>query len=400
MKLSTKRRALIVNGTLGVLLLGGAGIAYSSLGGTASSSADAAVRTVSAARSTVVASVSASGAVESARARSLGFGSSGTVERIYVKVGDRVSKGQILARLDDTSAQESLDAAAAALDSADDDTSTAASYAQYVTARNTYRAARRTVAGTVIKAPFGGTVTAVNGTVGGSSNASGSSGSSASTSQGGSGSGGSGSGGAGGSGGSGAAASGSGGSGGFIELADTGKLQLVGSFTESDITKLKVGQKASIRFDALTGVTGAGKVTQIQPTAATSNNVVQYPVTISFTEVPDEVRLGQTATVEVVVEQAENVLAVSSTVISTAGGRSTVTVLRDGRQVPTQVEVGIKGDALTEIKSGLGEGDQIVRPAATGTIQQGGGLPGLGGGGGGRGGVGGPGGGGFGGGGR
>ncbi|MFC7647197.1 hypothetical protein ACFQX6_46745 [Streptosporangium lutulentum] len=32
MKLSTKRRALIVNGTLGVLLLGGAGIAYSSLG--------------------------------------------------------------------------------------------------------------------------------------------------------------------------------------------------------------------------------------------------------------------------------------------------------------------------------------------------------------------------------
>ncbi|MFI7053407.1 efflux RND transporter periplasmic adaptor subunit [Streptosporangium canum] len=400
MKLSTKRRALIVNGTLGVLLLGGAGIAYSSLGGTASSSADAAVRTVSAARSTVVASVSASGAVESARARSLGFGSSGTVEKIYVKVGDRVSKGQILARLDDTSAQESLDAAAAALDSADDDTSTAASYAQYVTARNTYRAARRTVAGTVIKAPFGGTVTAVNGTVGGSSNtsgSSGSSGSSASTSQGGSGSGGSGSGGAGGSGGSGAAASGSGG---FIELADTGKLQLVGSFTESDITKLKVGQKASIRFDALTGVTGVGKVTQIQPTAATSNNVVQYPVTISFTEVPDEVRLGQTATVEVVVEQAENVLAVSSTVISTAGGRSTVTVLRDGRQVPTQVEVGIKGDALTEIKSGLGEGDQIVRPAATGTTQQGGGLPGLGGGGGGRGGVGGPGGGGFGGGGR
>ncbi|MGW3366202.1 efflux RND transporter periplasmic adaptor subunit [Streptosporangium canum] len=397
MKLSTKRRALIVNGTLGVLLLGGAGIAYSSLGGTASSSADAAVRTVSAARSTVVASVSASGAVESARARSLGFGSSGTVEKIYVKVGDRVSKGQILARLDDTSAQESLDAAAAALDSADDDTSTAASYAQYVTARNTYRAARRTVTGTVIKAPFGGTVTAVNGTVGGSSNTSGSSGSSASTSQGGSGSGGSGSGGAGGSGGSGAAASGSGG---FIELADTGKLQLVGSFTESDITKLKVGQKASIRFDALTGVTGAGKVTQIQPTAATSNNVVQYPVTISFTEVPDEVRLGQTATVEVVVEQAENVLAVSSTVISTAGGRSTVTVLRDGRQVPTQVEVGIKGDALTEIKSGLGEGDQIVRPAATGTTQQGGGLPGLGGGGGGRGGVGGPGGGGFGGGGR
>ncbi|MEV4379472.1 biotin/lipoyl-binding protein [Streptosporangium sp. NPDC049644] len=369
MKLSTKRGALIVNGTLGVLLLGGAVIAYSSLGGEASS-ADAAVRTVQVTRATVTASVSASGTVASARARALDFASSGTVEKIYVKVGDKVTKGQILARLDDDSAQESLDAAAAALDTADDDTSTAAAYAQYVTARNTYRAAKRAVDGTVIKAPFSGTVTAINGTVGGSSG-SGSSGSSTKATGNASGAAGSGS--------SGGAASGSGG---FIDIADTGRLQLVGTFTESDVTRLKVGQPASIGFDALNGVTAAGKVTQIQPTATTSNNVVQYPVTISFTEVPDEVRLGQTATVRVVVETVENVLALSSTVISTTGSRSTVTVLRDGRQVPVQVEAGVKGDTLTEIRSGLNEGDQVVRPATTGTTQQGGGLPGLGGGGG------------------
>ncbi|MBB2914724.1 macrolide-specific efflux system membrane fusion protein [Streptosporangium becharense] len=387
MKLSTKRGALIVNGVLAVLLLGGAGIAYSSLGGgvSSASSADAAVRTVPVTRATVVASVSASGTVDSARKRSLGFASSGTVEKIYVKVGDKVTKGQILARLDDSAAQESLDAAAAALDSADDDTSTAAAYAEYVTARNAYRAARRAVQGTVIKAPFAGTVTAVNGTVGGSSGASGSSGSSGAAS---SASGSSGSGASprtGTSGGS-ASASASGGSGGFIDIADTRRLQLVGTFTESDVTRLKVGQAAAIRFDALPGVTATGKITQIQPTASTSNNVVQYPVTISFTEVPEEVRLGQTATVQVIAGRAENVLAVPSTVISTAGGRSVVTVLRDGRQTPTPVEVGVKGDALTEITSGLTEGDQVVRPAAT---QQGGGFPGLGGGGGARGGMGG-----------
>ena len=175
-KLSTKRRALILNGALGVLLLGGAGIAYSSLGvGGGASTADAAVRTVPVTRGTVSASVSASGTVASAKARSLNFGSSGTVEKVYVEVGDKVTAGQILARLDDASASESLDAAAAALDSADDDTSTAAAYAQYVTARNTYREAQRAVAGTVIKAPFAGTVTAVNGAAGDSSGSSGSS---------------------------------------------------------------------------------------------------------------------------------------------------------------------------------------------------------------------------------
>ncbi|GAA3090454.1 hypothetical protein GCM10017600_46420 [Streptosporangium carneum] len=389
--MSTKRGALIVNGTLGVLLLGGAAIAYSSLGGGATPSAadaGAATRTVSVTRSTVVASVSASGAVESARARSLGFGTSGTVEKVYVAVGDKVKKGQLLARLDDSSARESLDAAAAALDTADDDTSTAAAYAQYITARNAYREARREVAATVIKAPFAGTVTAVNGTEGGSSSSSGAS----SATAGGSGSGGSG---AGGGAGSGSSGGGSGGTaGGFVEMADIGRLQLVGNFTESDITKLKIGQTASITFDALTGVTASGKVTQIQPTASTSNNVVQYPVTISFTEVPDEVRLGQTATVKVVVGQAENVLAVPSTVVSTAGGRSTVTVLRNGAQTSAQVQVGVKGDALTEITSGLAEGDQVVRPVSTGTNQQTGGFPGFGGGTrvGGGGGMGGPGG--------
>ncbi|MER6827677.1 efflux RND transporter periplasmic adaptor subunit [Streptosporangium sp. NPDC000563] len=370
MKLSTKRGALIVNGTLGVLLLGGVVIAYSSLGGE-TSSADVAVRTVPVTRATVSASVSASGTVSSARARSLSFGTNGTVEKIYVKAGDKVTAGQILARLDDESAQESLDAAAAALDTADDDTSTAETYAQYVTARNTYRAAKRAVDGTVIKAPFAGTVTAVNGTVGGSSGGAsraGTTGTTATTAAG-----------------SGASANADGAanaSGGFIDLADTRRLELVGTFTETDVTRLKVGQAASIGFDALSGVTASGKVTQIQPTATIGNNVVRYPVTISFTEVPKEVRLGQTATVEIVVERAEDVLAVSSTVISTTGGRSTVTVLRDGRQVPVQVETGIKGDTLTEIRSGLAEGEQVVRPTATET-RQGGGFPGFGGGGGG-----------------
>jgi len=364
-KLSNKRGALIVNGTLGALLLGGVVIAYSSLGGEASS-ADVAVRTVPVTRATVSASVSASGTVSSARARSLSFGTNGTVEKIYVKAGDKVTAGQILARLDDESAQESLDAAAAALDTADDDTSTAEAYAQYVTARNTYRAAKRAVDGTVIKAPFAGTVTAVNGTVGGSSGATSRT---ATTTAG-----------------SGASANADGAanaSGGFIDLADTRRLELVGTFTETDVTRLKVGQPASIGFDALSGVTASGKVTQIQPTATIGNNVVRYPVTISFTEVPKEVRLGQTATVGIVVERAEDVLAVSSTVISTTGGRSTVTVLREGRQVPVQVEIGIKGDTLTEIRSGLAEGDQVVRPTATETTRQGGGFPGLGGGGGG-----------------
>ncbi len=352
----------MTNGALGVLLLGGLALAYAQLG-TGGAAGRTSVRTVTATRGAVVAAVSASGAIESSRSRSLNFATSGTVEKIYVKAGDTVSKGDILAKVDDDAARDSLSAAQASYQSAQDDgTSTAQLHAAYVKARNGYREAERAVQGTVLRAPFSGTVTAVNGSVGGSSSAQSSQ--SGQTAQ----------------------ASTQTASGGFIDLADTGKLQLVGSFTESDVAGLKVGEQATVTFDALPGVTATGKITQIDPTAATSDNVVQYPVTISFTKVPARVRLGQTATVEVETGRAENVIAVPSTAVSTAGGQTTVTLLRGGQQVRTPVEVGVKGTSLTEIKSGVQEGDQLVPPATSTTggngfrFFPGGGGPGPGGG--------------------
>lgn len=336
-----------------MLLLGGAGLAYAQLG-TGQAAGETTVRTVTASRGSVTAAVSASGAVESSQARALSFGTSGTVEKIYVKAGDKVAKGDLLARLDDAAVQESLSAAKATYDSAvADGTDTAALYASYIKARNAYREAQRAVAATVLKAPFKGTITAVNGSVGGSSGGGSSGGQSTSQSSGES---------------SGESSSG------FIELADTTKLQLVGTFTESDVGRLKQGQEATVTFDALPGVTATGEVTQIEPVAATSDNVVQYPVTVTFTKVPSQVRLGQTATVEVVVGQAENVVTVPSTAISTSGGQTSVTLLKNGTQTRTAVEVGVRGTATTEIKSGVSEGDQIVPPAtSTGTTTGGGG---------------------------
>src|SRR5690606_6628408 len=217
-KPSTKRRTLIVNGVLAVLLIAGiGGVVISLRGGSAAESTPPTARVT---RGNVTATVSASGSVASARERSLGFGTTGTVEKIYVKAGDRVRKGQVLARLDDTAARESLEAAKASLEAAAaGDTSTAQGHAQYISARNAYRAAKRTLAGTVIKAPFAGIVTAVNGSEGGSASGGLSGAGGASTGSGGQQAGGASSG------------------GGFIELADPNRLQIVGSFTESDVTK-------------------------------------------------------------------------------------------------------------------------------------------------------------------
>ena len=375
-------RTLLVNGALGVLLVAGAGTAYLALGDGGDGAA-ASTRLSRVTRGTVVSSVSASGSVESARSRSLSFGASGTVAKVYVKAGQKVRPGDVLARLDQTEAIENVDAAKANLAvAADGDTSSEKGYASYVQAKNSYNSALRAYQGTVLKAPFAGTVTAVNGTVGG-----GSSGSSSSSSGSGSDSG-SGSGSGSSSPTSSSTSSASSGSG-FVELADTAHLQIEGEFTEADTTKLKTGQAAAVTFDALTGKTATGKITAIGAAPTTTDNVVKFPATIALGDVPSGVRLGQTATVEITVARAENVLYVPSAAVRTAGGQSTVTVVRNGRQVPTTVGTGVKGDQGTEISSGLNEGDQVAVTSTSGsgnTNQRGfpgGGGPGLGGSGGG-----------------
>ncbi|GAA2136518.1 efflux RND transporter periplasmic adaptor subunit [Actinomadura napierensis] len=385
MKWPFQRRTTLINGTLGVLLVAGAGTAYLTLGDGGDGAA-AATRVTQVQRGTVSASVSASGSVESARSRDLSFGTSGTVAKIYVKAGQKVPAGSVLARLDQTEALENIDEAKANLAAAEDgDTTSAKGYASYLQVKNAYSSALRAYQGTVLKAPFAGTVTAVNGTVGGSSSGSGSSSTSSSGSGASSGSSGSGaSAGAGSSSSSSGSSSSSSGSG-FIELIDTKHLQIEGDFTEADTTKLKTGQSASVSFDALTGKTATGKITAIGLSPTTTDNVVKFPVTISLTTVPSGVRLGQTATVEITTASADDVLYVPTAAVRTAGGQSTVTVVRNGKQVPVTVEVGVKGDQGTEITSGLNEGEQVVvtssTTGSTGTTQRGG-LPGGGAGGG------------------
>ncbi|MGZ9932295.1 efflux RND transporter periplasmic adaptor subunit [Streptomyces sp. NC-S4] len=352
-------RALLVNGTLAVLLAGGIGFAYVSLsddGATAS----ATTRTTSVMRGDLTASVSASGSVESATKRALSFNGSGTVTKIDVKVGSAVKKGQKLAELDRTEAQEELDAAKAQLAvAADGDTSTAQGNASYVQAKNAVSAAQRALDRTILYAPIDGTVTAVNGSVGES--ASGSSASSSSSSS--------------------ASASS-----GFIELANPDAVQVTGKFTEADAAKLKVGQTSTVTFAALSGVTAQGEVAAIDSAPTTENNVVTFAVTITLKEKPEQVRIGQTASETVTVSEVKDALYVPTAAVKSAGGQSTVTVLEAGQPVVKTVTVGIAGNTGTEIKSGLTEGEQVQLTVATGTTgggaqMPGGGFGGMGGGG-------------------
>jgi macrolide-specific efflux system membrane fusion protein len=359
------RSTMALNIALGVVALVGVGWAYQIVTASQNTTTNNTVagRAVPVSRGAVVATVSASGSVQSGNTASADFATSGTISSISVKVGDTVTKGQVLATVDPTSAnaqlttaQANLNAAKASLtraNSSGDDATIAQAQAQVTTAQAAVNDASRAVTGTTLTAPMAGTVTAINGSVGAASGSSG------------------------GSGGNGSSTSASG----FIQLADLTVMQVSASFAEADATRLKVGQTTTVTWAALTGATATGKVATIAPTATTANNVNSYAVILSLDTVPTGVRIGQTVTAKVTVDQADNVLRLPNAAVRAIGNRHQVTVETATNATEVRfVEVGVEGDTFTEITSGVEEGDQVVIvTTTTGTTNGTGGLGGFGG---------------------
>jgi membrane fusion protein, macrolide-specific efflux system len=355
-----RRHTFLINSALCVLLAAGGVWAYALLKGDATANASASsARTAAVQQGTVTATVTASGTVASAVVMNHNFVTAVTVTQIKVALGAKVTKGQVLARVDDTetsatlaTAKENLTAAKEALERAKDeadaadvdyDDSDVVKQAQRTvnSAQNTVDSAQRAQNGTTLKAGMAGTVTALNGTIGSSSSGT--------------------------SGGNGTSGNGtSSGDSAFIVISDMAELQVAASVPESDATRLKLQQAAQVTWNALPDTSVEGVVTSISPTSTTSGGVTSYPIVVSLSEVPSGAKLGQSVSLNVVVSRADDVLYVPAAAVKTTGTARTVTVVTStGAQETRPVEVGIEGDSYTEIKSGLELGERVVIATVT-----------------------------------
>ena len=146
-------------------------------------------------------------------------------------------------------------------------------------------------------------------------------------------------------------------------LSDLDAMQLVVSLSESEIGSVHVGQIATVTIEALSGRKVAAHVVGVAETPTSSSGAVSYDVTFQLDQSAEGLKIGMSATAEVVVKQAEGVNVPTSAI---KGG--SVTVLRDGKQVSEPVSTGLAGDSSTIVLSGLKAGETVVLPSvSTGT---------------------------------
>jgi membrane fusion protein, macrolide-specific efflux system len=146
-----------------------------------------------------------------------------------------------------------------------------------------------------------------------------------------------------------------------ITITDTSAYDANLTLAESDISNVKVGQKAVITFDALPDLTLSGKVTRVDSSGTNNSGVVSYTVIVTPDIVDPSVKGGMTSSVNIITDVAADVLAVPSTAIKTAGdGTKYVQILQNGQPTSVTVETGLSNDSYTEITTGLTQGQEII----------------------------------------
>lgn len=172
----------------------------------------------------------------------------------------------------------------------------------------------------------------------------------------------------------------------FVIAKSLKTMQIDTLVDEADVAKIKVGQTARFNVDTYPTETFKGRVDQIRNNPITQQNVVNYDV-IVYVPNPDEKFLpGMTANVDFVVADVRDVLMIPNRALlfsppETGKGKTgaspgpgmqrragakreaavpQVWVLVKNRPQVRKVSLGISDGSMTEVKSGLSEGDDVI----------------------------------------
>lgn len=143
-------------------------------------------------------------------------------------------------------------------------------------------------------------------------------------------------------------------------MAMSDRLTVKTQVDETDIASIQLKQKAAIVLDAYSDQEIPGQVDKIAFEATTVNNVTTYIVDVLPDLVPDYMRSGMTANVTFTVNSRENILIIPTDALRTKDGHSTVLVKEDGDQVEKEIAVGVTNGKQTEVVSGLLEGEIVL----------------------------------------
>ncbi len=145
---------------------------------------------------------------------------------------------------------------------------------------------------------------------------------------------------------------------------DVNEVYVQGKVDEADIAHVYMGQPARIKVESFRDRVFNGRVTKISPMGVEKDNVTTFEVRVSINNPGGELKAQMTANAEILLDEHKGVLTVPENAVTYDNQKKATVAIPDksqkdgSRKVP--VTVGLSNGSITEITSGLKEGDQVV----------------------------------------
>lgn len=170
----------------------------------------------------------------------------------------------------------------------------------------------------------------------------------------------------------------------LLSIGDLDTMVLQAAVNENDIGQIVIGQTATVTAAGYPDMPLPGTVTLIDMRGSVSGNVSTFKAAIQVSNKDNKLMWGMNADAEVSVLSVKDVLTLPTSAVKTSGnGTGTVNIIDEGKPVSWDVQLGATDGSKYEILGGLAEGDEVavVKKTTTTTTtttqrQQGPGGPG------------------------
>ena len=143
-----------------------------------------------------------------------------------------------------------------------------------------------------------------------------------------------------------------------VDVVDISTVRLVANVVEKDLKELQTGNATRVSVDAFPGETFTGRIARVSPVLDPATRTA--PIEIEIVNPSGRLKPGMYARVSVTTSTRKEALVVPATSVVDLGGRRGVFTPLNETAVFRALEVGTEQGAIVEILGGLTEGDTVI----------------------------------------
>jgi RND family efflux transporter MFP subunit len=148
-----------------------------------------------------------------------------------------------------------------------------------------------------------------------------------------------------------------------VDVVDIGRVRLVANVVEKDLKELNAGNATRVQVDAYPGETFTGRIARVSPVLDPTTRTA--PIEIEIPNLDYRLKPGMYARVSITTGTKKDALVVPSNALVDLGGRRGVFQPQNGQAVFRVVQVGLEQPDIVEVLGGLAENESVITTGAS-----------------------------------